>query len=378
MAAVTVVVVLILHYQLSSTDREHRASWTERRRRQHISRVTMMHNYSIGLVWPRHNDNDNDNDIYNNDDNEDDDDDNNDNDNNHNEDDDNDDDNNDDNIDDDDDDDNDNNHNEDDDNDDDNNDNDNNDNDDDDDNDNNDNNHNDNDNNNGNDDNEDDDDNDNNHNDDDDDIVLVWPRNDADDVDDRIASQIDVMNVYARQQRNRRIKVILRVGNFNFDNWVAGQEQFVRDQCPITSCWMTNDQSQARDADALLISEFSDSSRHLYLPKPLRQVWIAQHWESPLHNRIDAKSVRGLINWTASYRHDSTVVFRYGKLAPGAPASVAVTSGEELVNYADGKTKLVAWFVSNCKPGNQRMRYALELSRFIQVCRETSHYHDIQ
>ena len=334
LAAVTVVVVLILHYQLSSTDREHRASWTERRRRQHISRVTMMHNYSIGLVWPRHNDNDNDNDIYNNDDNEDDDDDNNDNDNN--------------------------------------------DNDDDDDNDNNDNNHNDNDNNNGNDDNEDDDDNDNNHNDDDDDIVLVWPRNDADDVDDRIASQIDVMNVYARQQRNRRIKVILRVGNFNFDNWVAGQEQFVRDQCPITSCWMTNDQSQARDADALLISEFSDSSRHLYLPKPLRQVWIAQHWESPLHNRIDAKSVRGLINWTASYRHDSTVVFRYGKLAPGAPASVAVTSGEELVNYADGKTKLVAWFVSNCKPGNQRMRYALELSRFIQVCRETSHYHDIQ
>lgn len=221
-------------------------------------------------------------------------------------------------------------------------------------------------------------DNDNNDNDDDDDIVLVWPRNDADDVDDRIASQIDVMNVYARQQRNRRIKVILRVGNFNFDNWVAGQEQFVRDQCPITSCWMTNDQSQARDADALLISEFSDSSRHLYLPKPLRQVWIAQHWESPLHNRIDAKSVRGLINWTASYRHDSTVVFRYGKLAPGAPASVAVTSGEELVNYADGKTKLVAWFVSNCKPGNQRMRYALELSRFIQVCRETSHYHDIQ
>ena len=276
LAAVTVVVVLILHYQLNSTDREHRASWTERRRRQHISRVTMMHNYSIGLVWPRHNDNDN------------------------------------------------------------------------------------------------------NDNDDDDDIVLVWPRNDADDVDDRIASQIDVMNVYARQQRNRRIKVILRVGNFNFDNWVAGQEQFVRDQCPITSCWMTNDQSQARDADALLISEFSDSSRHLYLPKPLRQVWIAQHWESPLHNRIDAKSVRGLINWTASYRHDSTVVFRYGKLAPGAPASVAVTSGEELVNYADGKTKLVAWFVSNCKPGNQRMRYALELSRFIQVCRETSHYHDIQ
>ena len=205
---------------------------------------------------------------------------------------------------------------------------------------------------------------------------LVWPRydddNDDDDDDDRITSQIDVMNVYARQRRNRKLKVILRVGNFNFENWLAGQEQFVRDQCPITNCWMTNDQSQARQADALLISEFHDSNRHLYLPKPLRQVWIAQHWESPLHNRIDPKAVRGLINWTASYRHDSTVVFRYGKMVasggpPAAAAAAAVTSVEGSINYAAGKTKLVAWFVSNCNAGNQRMRYALELSRFIQV-----------
>ena len=181
------------------------------------------------------------------------------------------------------------------------------------------------------------------------------------------------MNVYARQKRNRKLKVILRVGNYNFDNWVAGQEQFVRDQCPITNCWMTNDQSQARAADALLISEFYDSSRPLYLPKPLRQVWIAQHWESPLHNRIDPKSVRGLINWTASYRHDSTVVFRYGKMVPSAAATAAVTSGAASVNYAAGKTKLVAWFVSNCNAGNQRMRYAQELSQFIQVSHTHTH-----
>jgi len=254
LAAVTGVVVLVIHYQLSSTDvnqrassverLDQRASSVERRRRQHISRVTTMHNYSVGLVWPR---------------------------------------------------------------------------------------------------------------------------DDVDFDDDRIASQLDVMNVYARQKRNRKLKVVLRVGNFNFENWLAGQEQFVRDRCPIANCWLTNDRSQARDADALLISEFNDEDRHLYLPKPLRQIWIAQHWESPLHNRIDPKSVRGLINWTASYRHDSTVVFRYGKMVPSAPATAAVTSDEGSINYAAGKTKLVAWFVSNCRAGNQRMRYAQELSQFIQV-----------
>ena len=95
---------------------------------------------------------------------------------------------------------------------------------------------------------------------------LVWPLDIVmDDDNDRIVPQIDFC---ARQKRNRKLKVILRVGKFNFENWVAGQEQFVRDKCPIADCWNTNNQSQARDADALLISEFGKSTRHLYLPKP--------------------------------------------------------------------------------------------------------------
>jgi len=43
------------------------------------------------------------------------------------------------------------------------------------------------------------------------------------------------------------------------------------------------------------------------------------------------------------------------------------TSGERNINYAAGKTKLVAWFVSNCNTENHRMLYAQELSQFIQV-----------
>ncbi|CAI9744233.1 glycoprotein 3-alpha-L-fucosyltransferase A-like [Octopus vulgaris] len=37
------------------------------------------------------------------------------------------------------------------------------------------------------------------------------------------------------------------------------------------------------------------------------------------------------------------------------------------VNYAKGKTKKVAWFTSNCCPTNNRMGYAEELGKYIQV-----------
>lgn len=36
-------------------------------------------------------------------------------------------------------------------------------------------------------------------------------------------------------------------------------------------------------------------------------------------------------------------------------------------NYAEGKTKKVAWIVSNCHPQNDRMKYALELQKYIDV-----------
>jgi len=191
---------------------------------------------------------------------------------------------------------------------------------------------------------------------------LVWPNGNSD--DDRIMSQLDFVNAYAQQKRNRTLKVILRVGNFNFETWVAGQEQFLRDRCPIVDCWNSNDQTKAREADALLISQFGHDSRRFYLPKPPRQIWIAQMLESPFHNRIDPYSLRGLVNWTATYRHASTVVFPYDWVLPNVSDTA---SGKGSLNYSAGKTKLVAWFVSNCHTPNERLRYAQELSKFIQV-----------
>lgn len=92
-----------------------------------------------------------------------------------------------------------------------------------------------------------------------------------------------------------------------------------------------------------------------------------------------------VINWTASYRADSTVVTPYAKFVPyAALPSTALKppvhpgsrrkqskSGPSTMpvrrNYAAGKSKMVAWFVSNCGALNARMEYVQELSEHVPV-----------
>lgn len=49
------------------------------------------------------------------------------------------------------------------------------------------------------------------------------------------------------------------------------------------------------------------------------------------------------------------------------------------INYAEGKTKKVAWYVNECQSHNNRMEVARELQKYIQVRRvafdKTAHCH---
>ena len=83
--------------------------------------------------------------------------------------------------------------------------------------------------------------------------------------------------------------------------------------------------------------------------------------ESPLHISLDLDNV----DWTATYRRDSTVVAPYGKWSPYH--ETMTRSDEAEVNIAEKKTKKVAWFVSNCNAKNNRLEYARNLSNYIEV-----------
>ena len=88
-----------------------------------------------------------------------------------------------------------------------------------------------------------------------------------------------------------------------------------------------------------------------------------------------------MFNWTATYRsaqygscdyhecitshcrQDSTIVTPYESWQYYDPA---VVTRPQSLDYAAGKTKKVAWFVSNCGARNGRLQYAQELAKYIR------------
>lgn len=84
--------------------------------------------------------------------------------------------------------------------------------------------------------------------------------------------------------------------------------------------------------------------------------------ECPLHTQYIRE--KDAFNWTATYRSDSEIVAPYEKWVY---YNESVRRKPVSVNYAQNKTKKVAWFVSNCGAKNNRLEYARELQKFIEV-----------
>ena len=85
--------------------------------------------------------------------------------------------------------------------------------------------------------------------------------------------------------------------------------------------------------------------------------------ECPLHT-MNFRLQNDVFNWTSTYRSDSTIVAPYGKWEY---YNENVKQLPLQKNFAANKTKAVAWFVSNCGARNNRLKYAKELGKHIQV-----------
>ena len=91
------------------------------------------------------------------------------------------------------------------------------------------------------------------------------------------------------------------------DNLPMGQDKFVKDRCPVNTCLLVNSASPSPDA-LLFKTGIYQSLRH----KPANQTWILFALESPLNTgQFDID--KNKVNWTATYRPDSTIVAPYEK-----------------------------------------------------------------
>ncbi|ELU10959.1 hypothetical protein CAPTEDRAFT_172884 [Capitella teleta] len=178
--------------------------------------------------------------------------------------------------------------------------------------------------------------------------------------DDRILSQLQyVPSVY--RLGHQYTKVIYVPGGLG--ETPDGRTKFLSDECPVDNCRLTTNRSEQATAHAVLLQ--SGSSQEDMFEKPPGQIWILWLLESPM-NTIGYSHLGNRVNWTATYRRDSTIVTPYEKFLSFANASAVIRAGSS-VNYAAGKTKMAAWFVSNCGAKNQRWELVDELKQHFDV-----------
>ena len=177
--------------------------------------------------------------------------------------------------------------------------------------------------------------------------------------DDRVVAQLRATSRTAKGTH----KVILQYDHLGYQD---GEEYFKKN-CLVNTCTLTSSRSKLESADGVI---FKTDYKKGYLPerRNKKQIWMVFMLESPMHSG-NVKQFENKVNWTLTYRADSTIVTPYFKYVPFAQQGGNVVGAKlsTKVNYAEGKSKLIAWFVSNCHTGSGRATYVKELKKYVKV-----------
>ena len=168
---------------------------------------------------------------------------------------------------------------------------------------------------------------------------------------DRITDQL---RLKIKAKKNKTILIWRRDMDMTTEILNAGE-------CNVKDCIITTNRKHLRHADAVLFKDMIPfkTRRH----SSSKQIWLWYQLESAVHAKLP--SLGAITNWSATYRIDSVLNTPYERFTPNL--NVYNLPNKPLKNYAKGKTKMVAWFVSNCRAKNERRKYAMELSKHIQV-----------
>lgn len=188
------------------------------------------------------------------------------------------------------------------------------------------------------------------------DKVDIW---DANRLSDRIVEQMK----FKPRLISDEYKVIFLEHDFGVS---TGTTVFDKEKCPVKNCLLTNDFKRQPDAHARLFKDVN-SRYGSNVPKTRDQIWILFLLESPLATQNFCDLNEHLFNWTATYRLDSTIVAPYEKWKRDIIPQIKQHSSATKKNYALGKKKKVAIFVSNCLSKNNRLSVVKELAAYIDV-----------
>jgi hypothetical protein len=147
---------------------------------------------------------------------------------------------------------------------------------------------------------------------------------------------------------------------------------------------MTVDKTELEHADAVLFHLVDIAKENYSFPinRNPDQIWIGMTYEPPYilkFSNLNFNRLNGIFNRTMSYRSDSDVVVRHGTFVKineetAFPNYMSDWVGSQKgpsseKNYAEGKRRMVSWFVSSrgCKSQSHREKYVKELQKHIPV-----------
>nr|XP_045620427.1 alpha-(1,3)-fucosyltransferase C-like [Procambarus clarkii] len=142
-----------------------------------------------------------------------------------------------------------------------------------------------------------------------------------------------------------------------------GREPFLRAGCPVNTCMTTSNRSRfpLKDIDAVL---FHYRSGDISFPKErfLHTRYVFWLMESPAHLFRNIEPYTNIFNWTFTYRLDSDFAMPYGRVYRRRKPLEPIDK-----NYAANKTKMAAWFVSNCNTIGGRKVLVSTLRQWLQI-----------
>ncbi|XP_068213120.1 alpha-(1,3)-fucosyltransferase C-like [Palaemon carinicauda] len=171
--------------------------------------------------------------------------------------------------------------------------------------------------------------------------------------------------------KNRKIKKILawndmvvQDGRAKHYDFGYDREPFILAKCPVNTCFITSDRKafKPEEVDAL-IWHFRSLDRSLPKVRSLHTRWVFFVIETPMYLFGNLRPFDGLFNWTYTYKHDSDFTYPFDAMYRRQDPLPEV----DYRNSTVGKTKMAAWFVTNCNARSNRDRFVKSLQKYIKV-----------
>ncbi|XP_042217518.1 alpha-(1,3)-fucosyltransferase C-like [Homarus americanus] len=146
-----------------------------------------------------------------------------------------------------------------------------------------------------------------------------------------------------------------------------GRAPFVTAQCEVDTCMMTANRSfvPLQEFDALIFHFRAVERDKLPQRRSPHQRWVFWEVESASYIYQDPGYYNNMFNWTMTYRRNSDIPYPYGQVTPiTSPSPTTINLN---TNYAAGKTKMAAWFVSNCISHSRREKLVRFMQKFIKI-----------